>query len=216
MRTDYSYANYASCPDPSHRPMYLAALDRHLKAHGVRTVIDAGCGGGDFTQGLHEKGYEVFGADLNESAIVAAQQRQAGQYRVSSVYDDLLAPFQIEPVDAVVSIEVIEHLYSPRVFMDRAHEAIRPGGVFAISTPYWGYLKNVVLAVSNRMDRALNPCWDGGHIKHFSRAKLTEMADDQGFEFVAFEGCGEGVRSSPYLWSGMLVIFRKPIKAVAD
>jgi len=190
--------------------MYLQAVDHYLRRNAVRTVIDAGCGGGDFTQGLHEKGYQVFGVDLNESAIAAARQRQAGQYHVSSVYEDLRQPFDLGPVDAVVSIEVIEHLYSPRVFMDRARDALRPGGILAISTPYWGYLKNVVLAVSNRMDRALNPCWDGGHIKHFSRAKLTEMATDQGFEFVAFEGCGEGVRSSPYLWSGMLMIFKKP------
>ena len=59
-------------------------------------------------------------------------------------------------------------------------------------------------------DRALNPLWDGGHIKHFSRATLTQMAKDQGFEFAAFEGCGEGLRSFPFLWSGMLMIFRKP------
>jgi 2-polyprenyl-3-methyl-5-hydroxy-6-metoxy-1,4-benzoquinol methylase len=210
MGTDYSYADYTKFPDPSHRPMYLSKLDGHLKKFDVKTVLDAGCGGGDFAEGLHEKGYRVFGVDLNDSAIKAAQQRQVGQFSIASVYDDLLAPFNIKQVDAVVSVEVIEHLYSPRILMTRAHEALRPGGLLAITTPYWGYLKNIALAVSNRMDRALNPCWDGGHIKHFSRAKLTEMATDQGFEYVAFEGCGEGVRSSPYLWSGMLMIFRKP------
>ena len=111
-----------------------------------------------------------------------------GQFSVGSVYEDLLAPFAIDPVDAVISVEVIEHLYSPRILFDRARSALRSGGVLAITTPYWGYLKNVVLAVSNRTDKALNPLWDGGHIKHFSRATLGQMAKDQGFECVAFEG----------------------------
>jgi len=215
MGIDYSYADYERFPDPSHRPMYLSKLDRHLKAFQIKTVLDAGCGGGDFAEGLHENGYRVFGVDLSESGIKAAKARQVGQFAVQSVYDDLLSSFNIEQVDAVVSVEVIEHIYSPRKLFDRSHDALRPGGLLAITTPYWGYLKNIVLAVSNRTDRALNPLWDGGHIKHFSRSTLTQMAKDQGFEFVAFEGCGEGVRASPYLWSGMLVIFRKPAMEVA-
>lgn len=210
MDTDYAYPNYESLPDPSHQPMYLSKIDRHLKRFKVQTIIDAGCGGGDFAEGLHGCGYRVYGIDLNESAIKAAKQRNAGEFAAASIYDDFLAPFQIEAVDAVVSVEVIEHLYSPRIFLDRAREALRPGGILAITTPYWGYLKNIVLAVSNRTDRALNPLWDGGHIKHFSRATLTQIAKDQGFEFFAFEGCGDGVRALPYVWSGMLMIFRKP------
>ena len=157
MGADYSYPDYDQFPDPSHRPIYLSKLDRHLKASQIKTVLDAGCGGGDFSQGLHECGYRVFGVDLNESAIKAAQARQVGHFAVASVYDDLLAPFDTAKVDAVVSVEVIEHLYSPRLFLNRAREALRPGGLLVITTPYWGYLKNILLAVTNRTDRALNP-----------------------------------------------------------
>jgi 2-polyprenyl-3-methyl-5-hydroxy-6-metoxy-1,4-benzoquinol methylase len=210
MNKDYTYADYGDMPDPSHRSMYLAKLIKHFEAFPIKTILDAGCGAGDFAEGLHEKGYRVYGFDLNESAIEAAKLRHIGRFSVASVYDDFLAPFDIDQVDAVVAIETIEHLYSPRAFLSRAKDALRSGGLLAISTPYWGYLKNIVLAVTNRTDRALSVLWDGGHIKHFSRATLTKMATEQGFEFVAFEGCGEGIRLTPYLWSGMLMIFRKP------
>jgi len=208
---NYAYQDYDVEPDPSHRPMYLPKLLQHFREYPIKTILDAGCGGGDFAEGLRESGYTVYGVDLNESGIRAAQKRNIGTFAVSSVYDDLLKSFDLKDVDAVVSVETIEHLYSPRIFLSRAKDALRPGGLLAITTPYWGYLRNVALAVSNRMDKALTVLWDGGHIKHFSRATLTKMAIEQGFEFVAFEGCGEGIRAfTPGMWNGMLMIFRKP------
>jgi hypothetical protein len=61
------------------------------------------------------------------------------------------------------------------------------------------------------MDRSLTALWEGGHIKHFSRASLTELMARQGFEVLNFKGCGESWRNhAPYLWNGMLMTFRKP------
>ena len=105
-------------------------------------------------------------------------------------------------------ITSIEHLYSPRTFTRRALEALRPGGVLILTTPYWGYLKNLMIAVTNRTDRSLTALWEGGHIKHWSRQTLQTLGERQGFEFVAFEGAG---RPIPFLWKGMMMVFRKPL-----
>ena len=79
-----------------------------------------------------------------------------------------------------------------------------------VSTPYWGYLKNIVLALTNRIDRSLTVLWDGGHIKHFSKKTLVAMVEEQGFKLIGFKGCSVGFRRyTPFLWSGMLVAFRK-------
>lgn len=183
----------------------LSQIERGAK------ILDAGCGGGDFSIGLHEAGYTVFGSDLSVSAIAHARSAGTGRYEVASLYDHLAEPFGINCFDAIVCVEVIEHLYSPARFVMRAHEALRPGGLLIVSTPYWGYLKNVVLALTNRMDRALTALWEGGHIKHFSRTTLTKLMEQQGFQTVKFIGCGEGWRAhAPYLWNGMLMAFRKP------
>lgn len=153
---DYHYADHNEHPDPSHRPMYLAKATKHLRADGsITTILDAGCGGGDFAQGLACNGYTVYGIDLSASGVTAAQARRCGSFAVSSVYDDLLKPFTLRQVDAVITIEVIEHLYDPRLFVARAREALKPSGLLIVTTPYWGYLKNILLAITNRTDRAL-------------------------------------------------------------
>src|SRR5450759_4273537 len=79
------------------------------------------------------------------------------------------------PFDAVVSTELIEHLYDPSAFTRGCWHALRPGGVFVCSTPYHGYLKNLSLALTNRFDRHFDPLWLGGHIKHWSHATLTRL-----------------------------------------
>ncbi|MDG5749444.1 class I SAM-dependent methyltransferase [Qipengyuania sp. XHP0207] len=208
----YTYADYDEKPDPSHRPMYLAPVLEALREipPGSR-VLDAGCGGGDFAIGLHEAGYEVLGSDASASAIRAARALGVGRFEQASLYDDLLAPFGHPDISAIVCVEVIEHLYSPLTFVRRAHEALPDGGLLIVTTPYWGWLKNVALAVTNRMDRSLTALWEGGHIKHFSRRTLTQLLEENGFEPVAFRGAGETARQRriPYLWSGMMMAFRK-------
>ena len=62
-----------------------------------------------------------------------------------------------------------------------AFELLRPGGLFVVPTPYNGYLKNVALAVSGRMDRHWIALWDGGHIKFWSWKTIRVMLKEGGF-----------------------------------
>jgi 2-polyprenyl-6-hydroxyphenyl methylase/3-demethylubiquinone-9 3-methyltransferase len=52
-----------------------------------------------------------------------------------------------------------------------------------LTTPYWGYFKNVAVAITNR---ALTALWDGGHIKQWSYRTLRTIYEEQGFDYVAF------------------------------
>lgn len=211
--TDYTYSPFDEAPDPSHRPLYLATVLKFLEPLPPGSaVLDAGCGGGDFSIGLDAAGYDVFGSDLSPTGIRHAQSLNVGKFVLSSIYDPLAVPFARETFDAIVSVEVIEHLYSPRGFAQNAMASLRPGGLLVVTTPYWGWLKKIVLAVTNRMDRSLTALWEGGHIKHFSRKTLTELMETAGFETVAFRGCSEGQRRLfPFLWNGMAMAFRKRV-----
>lgn len=214
----YYYVDYNDSPDPSHRPLYLKTVLNFLKPlKKGATVFDAGCGGGDFAIGLAEAGYIVFGSDMSPSGVAHARSLNVGKFEVASIYSPLAAPFERKSFDAIVCIEVIEHLYSPVTFAKRAYEALEPGGIIILTTPYWGYFKNIVLAVTNRMDRSLTALWEGGHIKHFSRATLGQLMTERGFETIGFEGCGEGWRAHfPGLWNGMAMAFRKPVLSRHD
>jgi 2-polyprenyl-3-methyl-5-hydroxy-6-metoxy-1,4-benzoquinol methylase len=203
------YHNFNN-PDPPHQPIYLGLIVSYLKGEdGIRRVLDAGCGDGNFAASLAEAGFEMYGIDLSPGGIAKGKQLYSDiNFAEGSLYDDLTGIFKIPYDDAIVSIEVIEHLYSPRQFVRTAYASLRPGGLFIVTTPYWGYLKNILLAITNRIDRALTSLWEGGHIKHWSFKTLLTLLTDQGFEFVAFHGTG---RRIPYLWNGMVMVVRKPL-----
>lgn len=208
----YTYPAYEVRPDPSHRPLYLDTIANLLKGLPKDAkILDAGCGGGDFAEGLAARGFNIYGCDLSTSGIKAAQARGCGVFLEASLYESLTEPFGVDAFDAIISIEVVEHLYSPKAFAQRAMEALKPGSLCIVTTPYWGYFKNLALAITNRTDRSLTALWEGGHIKHFSRSTLTTLMEREGFECLGFSGTGETWRHRiPYLWSGMLMIFRKP------
>ena len=59
------------------------------------------------------------------------------------------------PFRTVISMEVIEHLYSPRTFAAFVRSILEAngGGRFILTTPYHGYLKNLSIALAGKADR---------------------------------------------------------------
>jgi len=106
--------------------------------------------------------------------------------------------------EAVVSTEVIEHLYLPAQLPRFAKAVLGSGGYLIITTPYHGYLKNLALALTDKWDHHHTPLWEGGHIKFWSRKTLTELLGREGFEVVGFGGVGR----LPFLWKSMILIAR--------
>jgi 2-polyprenyl-3-methyl-5-hydroxy-6-metoxy-1,4-benzoquinol methylase len=210
----HTYHDYRQA-DPPHQPLYLDFILRSLRADPtIRKVLDAGCGDGNFTASLAGEGFDMYGLDASAGGVARAISRYHNiRFACGSVYDDLAEQCGVKNFDAIVSVEVIEHLYSPQQFVRRAHASLRPGGLFIVTTPYWGYFKNVLLAVTNRMDRALTTRWEGGHIKHYSYKTLRTTLEENGFEYLSFHGAG---RSIPCFWMGMAIVARKRKLSPAD
>jgi 2-polyprenyl-3-methyl-5-hydroxy-6-metoxy-1,4-benzoquinol methylase len=175
----------------------------------IRRVLDAGCGNGNLSARIAAAGLDVTGFDMSPSGIWYAQGAFEGlHFEVASAYEDLRERFD-NPFDACVCVEVIEHLYDPRAFVDRIYEVLRPGGLFVLTTPYHGYVKNLALAVTGKMDSHYGALWDGGHIKFWSRASLTALLEERGFRVIGFEGAGR----VPLLWKSMILTGCKSVDA---
>jgi len=75
-----------------------------------------------------------------------------------------------------------------------------------IGTPYHGYLKNLAIAITGRMDSHFSALHDGGHIKFFSVRTLSQLMAAHSFADLSFEFYGR----APWLWKNMICHARKP------
>jgi 2-polyprenyl-3-methyl-5-hydroxy-6-metoxy-1,4-benzoquinol methylase len=105
----------------------------------------------------------------------------------------------------VVSLEVVEHCYDPRAFARTFVSLIEPGGIGFLTTPYHGYLKNLALALSGRMEAHFTALWDGGHIKFFSIPTLRTLLTEAGAHELEFLRIGR----IPPLAKSMIALVRK-------
>lgn len=167
-------------------------------------ILDLGCGIGSLTKQLIDKGYDIYGTDASEKGIEIARRDYPDRFAVQNLEShDLPKQFSNLEFDTIIATEVIEHLYNPRKFI-RLSKAIllrNGGGNLIISTPYHGYLKNLLISLTGKWDTHMNPLWDGGHIKMWSRITLTKLLEEEGFHVTHFKGCGR----LPYLWKSMMI-----------
>lgn len=206
MQNISGYRFSSSEADHTHsylNPPLIKILSELLWSEKEKRLFDLGCGNGATANFLSKQGYEVCGVDPSSEGIREANSSFPDlRLFIGSGYDNLASLYGRFPV--VISLEVIEHVYSPRDFVRTIAELLLPGGHAIISTPYHSYFKNLALAVSGRMDSHFTALWDHGHIKFWSRKTLVQLFGEFGFELVRFERVG---RFQP-LAKSMICVFR--------
>lgn len=205
---DISGYRYSSA-EAEHTKEYLwaavfATLEKAVLSGLPKRVFELGCGNGALAREISARGFQVVGVDPSEEGVALAQRSSPGlQIEIGSSDEDLAARFGTFAF--VVSLEVVEHVYAPRQFAKRVFDLLGPGGIAIISTPYHGYLKNLALALTGKLDDHFTALWDHGHIKFWSVRTLGQLLGEAGFRDVCFSRVGR----VPPLAKSMIAFARK-------
>jgi 2-polyprenyl-6-hydroxyphenyl methylase / 3-demethylubiquinone-9 3-methyltransferase len=114
---------------------HFARDPRSLSPFAGLRLLDIGCGGGLIAEPMARLGFAVTAIDADGEALNAARQHasRAGlaiDYRQAAVED--LA--EAAPFDAVLALEIVEHVADPPLFLATAARLLRPGGALIAST----------------------------------------------------------------------------------
>jgi SAM-dependent methyltransferase len=193
MRLDYydAYWTDEGVNPPSNLGSDLGRLLLRATEPGTR-VLDLGCGDGS-TAGrfLQDHGRLYTGVDVSRTAIETAKGRG---FEAHVIEDAGSLPFPAASFDAVVCIEVLEHLWAPHEAAAEALRVLKPGGTFFATTPnaaYWR--RRMDLALFGRWNpfgyaRSVDEPWRDPHIRFFTRAAMRRMIQRAGFADVRIGG----------------------------
>lgn len=147
---------------------------RHMLSAGAR-VLDVGCGTGVLLRDLEEAGFRAEG--IEPSAFASAFARAKGHDVRTG--DFLELDVEENAYDAVLAMEVIEHVHDPKAFINRVYRALKPGGLFYYTTGnFRGFMTQRRLLRRAVLDSYVAP---EGHIVFFSTATMRRYLTEAGF-----------------------------------
>lgn len=110
-----------------------AVVERVLRAHGVRTVLDLTCGTGSQVFFLTQHGYQVTGVDFSPSLLTIARQKAHDANVNVSFIDGDMRTSQVGTFDAVITIfNAIGHLTKADFAhaLRNIHRNLKTGGLY--------------------------------------------------------------------------------------
>jgi len=153
-------------------------LERAVPGHAT-SLIDVGCGNGDFLRFLGQRrtSLRLVGLDLSTPGPAEPFERLEG--------DVLTTRFE-EQFDVVTSLAVIEHVADVAQFVGRLHDLCRPGGTVAVMTLNASGLLYAAAGLGRRVGIriASDRLYSRHHLHHFTKASLASLLRSVDLEIV--------------------------------
>jgi 2-polyprenyl-3-methyl-5-hydroxy-6-metoxy-1,4-benzoquinol methylase len=196
--------HYQSSEAPFTHEYLLGPLLGLLRGTGEHRIIEIGAGNGALAAILARNGYDVTAIEpSSEGVTIARAAHPSLKVHQGDAYEPLAARFGTFPI--VLSVEVVEHVYSPKRFAATCAALLEPGGTLILTTPFHGYWKNLALALTGKMDAHFTALWEGGHIKFWSERTLRQLLTGAGLADIKFLAAGR----IPPLAKSMIAVARK-------
>jgi SAM-dependent methyltransferase len=165
---------------------HIAFLSRDLPAGAA--ILDVGCGRGVLFGPLADRGFRVFGVEVNEDAIRGCDPR--AQVRIAPRLSQ--AGFEPGSFDEVVVWHVLEHMRDPFDAIAECRRLLKPGGRLIVAVPNF----------ASAQARFGGPHWfhldAPRHLYHFPYPALRRLVEQAGFEIRSSHHFS--LRQNPFGW----------------
>ena len=162
-------------PAQSFRHKSIAKL---VAKSNPQSLVDIGCGQGDFLQFINQvmpnvslRGLELskIGTEISQSKVKSAQIVQA------NLLEHNFNSSVIPQSEVATCTEVLEHLDEPKFFLTKAQLLIQPGGTLLVTVPS---------GPRTAFDKHI------GHRQHFSSKSLKRLLAESGFVDISVQRYG--------------------------
>ena len=157
--------------------MYTLAHKKRLlnKYSTGKSILDYGCGTGEFLEQMNKSGWSCFGIEPNTTAREAAGNKEGLIIRDESGLDE----FRPSSISAISMWHVLEHVYPLRERLHSFHEILDREGTLFVALP------NMQSYDAQHYGRFW-AAWDlPRHVHHFNPSTIKTLMHNSGFKFIA-------------------------------
>lgn len=168
----------------------LKLIEKKIGYRG--SLLDLGCGRGEFLSAAREAGWKTEGVDPSPMHLEWARKNLGVEGRLGTIEE---ARFSSEQFDVITMGGVIEHLYDPYATLREVWRVLKPDGVFYFDAPNEDGL---YMRIGNIYHRAqgrdwvvnLAPTFAPYHVQGFNRVSVLRLLQRVGFEVEALNMYG--------------------------
>lgn len=145
-------------------------LCRELKIE-TKNLLEIGAGYGLFLEEMNKTG--IFDRVIGVEASDSLHQRSLDLG--FDVYNGIFEELEVnEKMNAIVSFEVIEHIFDPKSFLHKAYDILEKGGLLLMTFPnYNGFDISTLMASSDSIDHE--------HLNYFNSQSIHKLLSEIGF-----------------------------------
>jgi SAM-dependent methyltransferase len=150
----------------------------------AKKILDVGCGTGRMGKLINA---ELFGVDVSSSLVNEA--RKNGYIKaVACELGNSKLPFEDGFFDAVICLDVLEHLVDPVQTLAEINRVLKPEGLLGITTPNIAFAVCRLALLLGHFTDTWEVALPSPHIRHYTFNSLERMLVQGGFKKVKVEG----------------------------
>jgi ubiquinone/menaquinone biosynthesis C-methylase UbiE len=128
--------NLSSKPFTNYRAKLINYLIKKYKLVKNSSLLELGCGRGEFLKEFIDQGMIGYGVDISD---YAKSYYKDGKILLCDLSKQKL-PFSDNFFDIIYSKSFIEHFYYPEVIFEEAYRVLKPSSIIITPTSEWNYI----------------------------------------------------------------------------
>jgi 2-polyprenyl-3-methyl-5-hydroxy-6-metoxy-1,4-benzoquinol methylase len=149
-----------------------------------RDVLDIGCGEGFLAAALQKAGNRVHGVDFLPEAEHAGDIEGYAQIDLDGNFHRYSGIASGLTFDAILLLDVLEHLRHPETLLQQCLPLLRPGGLMIVSVPNIANITIRLLLLIGKFEYTERGLLDRTHLRFFTRKSARKMLTESGYELL--------------------------------
>lgn len=147
-------------------------------------VLELGCSSGYFTQLLAGLGHRVVGLEGDPTAVNSARQNGLDVH-ICDLSQPISESVELSQMDAVLAMDVLEHLPEPEIQLRSLFDRMRPGSQLLVTGPNVAHLSTRLALLRGRWDYQDTGILDRTHLRFYPLHGWQNLISSAGFDILA-------------------------------